>query len=65
MEIDVLFETHRECITNDMFATLEIIDNIPEMRLCGDLSHYVINREVRLPMSRDLDRMFPAPDRTL
>ena len=58
MEIDVLFETHRECITNDMFATLEIIDNIPEMRLCGDLSHYVVNREVRLPISKDLDRMF-------
>ena len=53
----ILFETHRDCITNDMFFTLELIKAIPEMRLCADFSHYVLNRELELPLSdwwRDL-----------
>ena len=56
--VPVVFETHRECITNDMFFTLELIDNIPEMRLCADLSHYVVNREVRLPLTQDWEQLF-------
>ena len=56
--VPVVFETHRECITNDMFFTLELIDNIPEMRLCADLSHYVLNREVRLPLTREWEQFF-------
>ena len=56
--VPVLFETHRECITNDMFGTLELIDNVPEMRLCADLSHYVLNREVRLPLTREWTQLF-------
>ncbi len=49
----VQFETHRNCITNDLFATLCLIDAIPEMRLCADLSHFIVDREFKLPMSRD------------
>ena len=49
----VQFETHRNCITNDLFSTLCLIDAIPEMRLCADLSHFVVDREFKLPMSRD------------
>jgi len=48
----VQFETHRNCITNDLFATLCLIDAIPEMRLCVDLSHFIVDREFKLPMSR-------------
>jgi hypothetical protein len=48
----VQFETHRNCITNDLFATLCLIDAIPEMRLCADLSHFIVDREFKLPMSR-------------
>ena len=47
----VQFETHRNCITNDLFTTLSLLDAIPEMRLCADLSHYVVDREFKLPMS--------------
>ncbi|MEP3889805.1 MAG: sugar phosphate isomerase/epimerase [Hellea sp.] len=60
MGVDVMFETHRDCITNDMFMTLELIEALPEMRLCADFSHYVLNRELSLPMSEDFKRQFAA-----
>ncbi len=47
----VQFETHRNCITNDLYTTLQLIDRIPEMRLCADLSHYVVDREFWYPLS--------------
>jgi len=49
--IPIQFETHRNCITNDLFTTLSLLDAIPEMRLCSDLSHYVVDREFKLPLS--------------
>jgi hypothetical protein len=45
----IQFETHRNCITNDLFATLQLLDAIPEMRLSADLSHYVVDREMPCP----------------
>ena len=33
--IPIQFETHRNCITNDLFTTLSLLDAIPEMRLCS------------------------------
>ena len=51
----IQFETHRNCITNDLYSTLCLIDSIPEMRLCADLSHYVVDREFWYPLSeRDM-----------
>lgn len=47
----IKFETHRDCITNDMFFTLQLLDSIPEMRLTADLSHYCLNREMSAPIS--------------
>lgn len=47
----VLFETHRDCTLNDMHYTLQLMDEVPGMRLCADLSHYVIDREMRLPLT--------------
>ncbi len=47
----VQFETHRNCITNDLFATLSMLDAIPEMRLAADLSHYMVDREFKLPLA--------------
>lgn len=49
--VAIQFETHRNCITNDLYTTLELIDAIPEMRLCADLSHFVVDREFRYPIS--------------
>ena len=53
--LPVLFETHRDCTLNDLYYALQLIEAIPEMRLCADLSHYVIDREMRLPLN-DIDR---------
>jgi hypothetical protein len=51
--VPVQFETHRNCITNDLFSTLLLMDAIPEMRLSADLSHYVVDREMMQPISPD------------
>ena len=53
--VPVQFETHRNCITNDLYSTLCLLDAIPEMRICSDLSHYVVYREFWFPLSeRDM-----------
>jgi len=61
----LLFETHRDCTLNDLYYTLQLIDAVPEMRLCADLSHYVIDREMRLPLdSRDSEFMHRILERS-
>lgn len=53
--VPIQFESHRNCITNDLYATLCLLDAIPEMRMCADLSHYVVDREFWHPLSdRDM-----------
>ena len=56
--VPVQFETHRNCITNDLYVTLQLLDRIPGMRICADLSHYVVDREFWFPLSdRDMGLM--------
>ncbi len=45
----ILFETHRNCVTNDLYFTLLLMDAVPEMRLCADLSHFLVDREFPYP----------------
>jgi Xylose isomerase-like TIM barrel len=47
--VPIQFETHRNCITNDLFTTVQLLDAIPRMRLAADLSHYVVDREMPCP----------------
>jgi hypothetical protein len=51
--VPIQFETHRNCITNDMFSTLLLLDAVPGMRLSADLSHYVVDREMMQPITPD------------
>jgi hypothetical protein len=46
-DMPLLFETHRDGMLNDMYYTLLLMDLVPEMRLCADLSHFVVDREMR------------------
>ena len=55
--LPLLFETHRDCTLNDLYYALQLIEAVPAMRLCADLSHYVIDREMRLPLN-DTDRNY-------
>ncbi|HSD68974.1 MAG TPA: hypothetical protein VLB07_05440 [Woeseiaceae bacterium] len=56
MGLPLLFETHRDSLLNDLYYTLQVIESVPEMRLCADLSHVVVDRELRHPVpERDQD----------
>ena len=52
--VKILFETHRDSLLNDLYYTLQLIEEVPEMRLTADLSHFVVDREMWTPInSRD------------
>jgi sugar phosphate isomerase/epimerase len=53
----IQFETHRNCITNDLFGTVQLLDAIPAMRLAADLSHYVVDREMPCPPTPELQAL--------
>jgi hypothetical protein len=64
--LPLLFETHRDCTLNDMYYALQLMEAVPEMRLCADLSHYVIDREMRLPLgdrdNEDVNKILQRSD---
>ncbi len=49
--LPLLFETHRDSLLNDLYYTLQLLDLVPHIRLCADLSHFVVDREMRNPIS--------------
>ena len=52
--LPIQFETHRNCVTNDLFTTLQLLEAIPQMRLSADLSHYVVDREMPQPVTAEM-----------
>jgi len=53
----IQFETHRNCITNDLYTTVQLLDAVPAMRLAADLSHYVVDREMPCPPTPALQEL--------
>jgi hypothetical protein len=53
----IQFETHRNCITNDLFTAVQLLEAVPAMRIAADLSHYVVDREMPCPPTPALQQL--------
>lgn len=59
-DFPVYFETHRNRVTTDLHFTLDLLDCQPDLRLIGDLSHFLVGREFDFPVSDENHRQIES-----
>ncbi len=50
-------EVHRNCMTNDLMFTLQLMEKVPALFMVADLSHALLNQEWYLPISKEASNL--------